>query len=52
MLNAWIEIKSTCLTNHFSYKDIIWNNSDIKIDGKLVFYENWFIKGIKFVIHI
>jgi hypothetical protein len=54
MLNAWIEIKSTCfkLTNNISYKDIIWNYSDIKIDGKLVFCENWFIKGIQFIEHL
>jgi hypothetical protein len=33
-----------------SYKDTIWNNSDIKIDGKL--YENWLNKGKQFIEHL
>ena len=30
------------------YKHIIWNNREIKIDDKSVFYERYLLKGIKY----
>ena len=30
------------------YKYIVWNNKEIKIDGKSVFYKHFFPKGIKY----
>jgi len=30
------------------YKSIIWNNREIKIDGKSVFYKQYLSKGIKY----
>ena len=33
--------------NH--YNEILWNNSNIRIDEKTVFYKNWIQSGIKYV---
>ena len=31
------------------HKEIIWNNSQIKCNNKVLFYVDWFEKGIKFI---
>ena len=31
------------------YNEILWNNSNIRIDEKTVFYKNWFQSGIKYI---
>ena len=32
-------------------KEIIWNNSEIKHENKILFYRDWYIKGIKQIEH-
>ena len=38
---------NSVIYNH--YNEILWNNSNIRIDEKTVFYKNWFQPGIKYV---
>ena len=33
-------------------KEIIWNNSEIKHDGKLIYYQHWCGRGIKYIEHL
>ena len=33
-------------------KEIIWNNSQIKCNNKILFYHDWYEKGIKLIEHI
>ena len=47
MLQYWFELKDV-QNNKMPYakKTIIWNNQDIKIDNKMIFYRTWFDKGV------
>ena len=48
MLLAWSKLNhKPIIYNHFN--EILWNNSDIRVDEKTVFYKNWFQSGIKYV---
>ena len=38
---------NSVIYNH--YNEILWNNSNIRIDERTVFYKNWFQSGIKYV---
>ena len=39
-------------STHVTAKEIIWNNSQIKCNNKILFYHDWYEKGIKFIEHI
>ena len=43
---------NTSETTRVIHKEIIWNNSQIKCNNKVLFYLDWFEKGIKFIEHI
>ena len=51
VLLGWSKINNVESTDVIA-KEIIWNNSQIKCDNKLIFYQQWFEKGIKFIEHI
>ena len=46
LLMWWSNIRETLDPNNV-YKYIIWNNKEIQIDGKSVFYKNYFNMNIK-----
>ena len=47
MLQCWFEFKDEQVNNmSCTKKMIIWNNQDIKIDNKTIFFRTWFDKGI------
>ena len=47
MLQYWFEFKDV-QNNKMpcTKKTIIWNNQDIKIDNKSIFFRTWFDKGV------
>ena len=48
MLQYWFEFKDVQINKMpCSKKMIIWNNKDIKIDNKTIFYRSWFDKRVK-----
>ena len=48
ILLAWSKLNSKpIIYNHFN--EILWNNSNIHVDEKTVFYKSWFQLGIKYV---
>ena len=49
VLNVWVEILNQDNNHHWEdyLKSPIWFNNDIKIDGKGIFYKEWFKKGVK-----
>ena len=48
ILLAWSKLYSKpIIYNHFN--EILWNNSNIRVDEKTVFYKSWFQLGIKYV---
>ena len=49
VLAGWCRI-NTCETTHVLAKEIIWNNSQIKCNNKILFYHDWYWKGIKLII--
>ena len=51
ILAGWCKI-NTSETTRVIQKEIIWNNSQIKCNNKVLFYVDWFEKGIKFIEHI
>ena len=51
ILAGWCKINSSDTTNAVA-KEIIWNNSQIKCNNKVLFYREWFEQGIKFIEHI
>ena len=51
ILAGWCKI-NTSETTRVIHKEIIWNNSQIKCNNKVLFYVDWFEKGIKFIEHI
>ena len=51
IISSWMKIKNTNKTINIE-RDILWNNSNIKINKKTVFYKDWFEKGIKLIKHI
>ena len=48
MLSCWeeIKVKTNAKENVNVKEEIIWNNSEIKIDGKSVFFRTWYNKYI------
>ena len=51
VLAGWCTINSLESTQSVA-KEIIWNNSQIRSDNKVLFYRWWFERGIKFLEHI
>jgi len=49
MLQWWSEFCSNFLTNSKAFDSIIWNNCNIKIDGKPMCYHNYINAGIIFI---
>ena len=49
ILKAWSEIKGECIPeNHFQIRDeILWNNKNITIAGKSIYYKDWHAVGIE-----
>lgn len=48
MLQYWFEFKDVQINKiPCSKETIIWNNKDIKIDNKTIFYRTWFDKKVK-----
>ena len=49
ILKAWSEIKSECIPeNHLQIPDeILWNNKNITIAGKSIYYKDWHTVGIR-----
>ena len=51
MLIAWSNFNfKPIIYSHFN--EILWNNSNIRVDDKTVFYKRWSELGIKYVIDI
>ena len=44
---SWSELRAAFDPGN-EYKYIIWNNEEIKIESKSVFYRHYFVKGIKY----
>ena len=51
VLAGWCKINNSEST-HVITKEIIWNNSQIKCNNKILFYHDWYEKGIKLIEHI
>ena len=51
VLAEWCKINNSEST-HVTTKEIIWNNSQIKCNNKILFYHDWYEKGIKLIEHI
>ena len=52
VLAGWCKINNSEST-HVIAKEIIWNNSQIKCNNKILFYRDWYVKkGIKVIKHI
>ena len=52
ILLSWSKIKSAELETENISKEIIWNNSFIKSNGKMFFDKTWFNRGIQYIEHI
>ena len=50
--SSWFYIQSEHNKNEMNLKDIVWNNAEIKIDNKLVYYKTWHDKGILYIEHL
>ena len=48
MLQYWFELKDVKNNNKVlcTRKTIVWNNRNIKIDNKTIFFRTWFDKGV------
>ena len=46
VLKHWQSTKQTFQNNTSLHNEIIWNNRNLKIEGKTPFYKNWFEKNI------
>ena len=51
LLSAWANVNNNVSIDHVG-KEIIWNNKNIKIMKKSLFYQRWLDKGIKRIEHI
>ena len=49
MLQWWSEFRSKFSTDSKAYDSIIWNNCNIKIDGKPICYHNYMNAGVIFI---
>ena len=49
MLRWWSEFRSNVSTDSKAYDAIIWNNCNIKIDGKPICYHNYMNAGVIFI---
>ena len=52
MLQWWSEFRSNVSTDSKAYDSIIWNNCNIKIDGKPICYHNYMNAGVIFIIDL
>ena len=48
VLYAWFSIKPKLAQDNIA-NTIIWLNKNIRIDGKMVFYKEWYTKGVKHI---
>ena len=56
ILRVWVQTKQkenieNNKRQHIT-KTVIWNNSEFKVNGKLIFHREWFEKGIKYIEHL
>ena len=51
VLAGWCKINNSEST-HVITKEVIWNNFHIKCYNKILFYHDWYEKGIKLIEHI
>ena len=51
VIAGWCKINIS-ETTRVIHKEIIWNNSQIKCNNKVLFYVDWFEKRMKFIEHI
>ena len=54
LLSYWEEIKRIAATKkNINLKgEIIWNNTDVKVNGKTVFFKKWYNKGVVNISHL
>ena len=54
LLSCWEEIKRIAATKkNINLKvEIIWNNTDVKVNGKTVFFKKWYDKGVMNISHL
>ena len=52
LLQWWADLRITFLTKPSISNNIIWNNKDIKIDNKTVYYSNYIKAGILLINHL
>ena len=50
VLKQWQSTKQAFQNDTSPHDEIIWNNRNIKIDGKTRFYKDWFEKNIFYVL--
>ena len=49
MLQWWSEFRSNFSTDSKAFDSIIWNNCNVKIDGKPICYHNYMNAGVIFI---
>ena len=47
-----MDFRASFSTNPLTFESIIWNNKDIKIDGKPIYYPKYVNAGILFCYHL
>ena len=54
LLSYWEEIKCIAATKkNINLKgEIIWNNADVKVNGKTAFFKKWYNKGVVNISHL
>ena len=52
LLQWWVYFRAYFSTNPLTFESIIWNNKDIKIDGKPIYYPIYVNAGILFCYHL
>ena len=50
--SGWVDFRASFSTNPLTFESIIWNNKDIKIDGKPIYYPKYVNAGILFCYHL
>ena len=51
ILISWSKVKGNAEQTNIG-KEIIWNNSKIKVQNKTLFNKKWFERGIQYIEHI
>ena len=52
LLQWWVDFRASFSTNPLIFESIIWNNKDIKIDGKPTYYPKYEKAVILFCYHL